>query len=168
MTILVWGFAGCPTGKDPTCQCRTHKRCSSIPGSGRCHREGHGNPLQYFCLKNPIDRGAWLYSIGSWLRHHWRDLVHTYFSRWESDREPSGHTSFYRWRNGPKVAKQKGSRVETSAQLCQVKTLCWWFLTTQSVLWHIPQEAWLKAHQKSQLPSSMVSGFLGNKPLFLS
>ena len=30
-----------------------------IPGSGRCPGEGHGNPLQYSCLENPMDRGAW-------------------------------------------------------------------------------------------------------------
>ena len=30
-----------------------------IPGSGRCPGEGNGNPLQYSCLKNPMDRGAW-------------------------------------------------------------------------------------------------------------
>ena len=29
-----------------------------IPGSGRSLGEGHGNPLQYSCLKNPVDRGA--------------------------------------------------------------------------------------------------------------
>ena len=28
----------------------------SIPGSGRSPGKGHGNPLQYFCLKNPMDR----------------------------------------------------------------------------------------------------------------
>ena len=31
----------------------------SIPGSGRSLGEGNGNPLQYSCLKNPMDRGAW-------------------------------------------------------------------------------------------------------------
>ena len=31
----------------------------SIPGSGRSPGGEHGNPLQYSCLKNPIDRGAW-------------------------------------------------------------------------------------------------------------
>ena len=31
----------------------------SIPGSGRSPGEGHGNPLQYSCLGNPRDRGAW-------------------------------------------------------------------------------------------------------------
>ena len=32
---------------------------SSIPGSGRPPRGGHGNPLQYSCLENPMDRGVW-------------------------------------------------------------------------------------------------------------
>ena len=31
----------------------------SIPGSGRFPGEGHSNPLQYSCLENPVDRGAW-------------------------------------------------------------------------------------------------------------
>ena len=31
----------------------------SIPGSGRSPGEGNGNPLQYSCLENPMDRGAW-------------------------------------------------------------------------------------------------------------
>ena len=30
-----------------------------IPGSGRSPEGGHGNPLQYSCLENPMDRGAW-------------------------------------------------------------------------------------------------------------
>ena len=35
----------------------------SIPGSGRCPGEGNGNQLQYSCLENPIDRGAWLATV---------------------------------------------------------------------------------------------------------
>ena len=31
----------------------------SIPGSGRSPGGGHGNPLQYSCLENSMDRGAW-------------------------------------------------------------------------------------------------------------
>ena len=30
-----------------------------VPGSGRSPGEGNGNPLQYSCLENPMDRGAW-------------------------------------------------------------------------------------------------------------
>ena len=36
----------------------------SIPGLGRSPGGGYGNPLQYSCLENPIDRGAW-WSMGS-------------------------------------------------------------------------------------------------------
>ena len=34
-----------------------------IPGSGRSLREGNGNPLQYSCLGNPMNRGAWWATI---------------------------------------------------------------------------------------------------------
>ena len=38
-----------------------------IPGSGRFPGEGNGNPLQYSCLENPMDRGAWsLAGYGPW------------------------------------------------------------------------------------------------------
>jgi len=37
----------------------TQGHSGSIPGSGRSPGEGNGNPLQYSCLENPIDRGAW-------------------------------------------------------------------------------------------------------------
>ena len=39
------------TSKETACQCRRWL--------GRSPGEGHGNPLQYSCLKNPMDRGAW-------------------------------------------------------------------------------------------------------------
>ena len=35
------------------------KDVGSIPGSGRSPGEGNGNPLQYSCLGNPMDRGTW-------------------------------------------------------------------------------------------------------------
>ena len=31
----------------------------SVPGSGRSPEDGNDNPLHYFCLENPMDRGAW-------------------------------------------------------------------------------------------------------------
>ena len=36
-----------------------------FPGSGRTPGEGNGNPLQYSCLKNPMDRGAWWATVQS-------------------------------------------------------------------------------------------------------
>ena len=43
-------------GKESACSAGEQ---GSIPGSGRFPREGNGNPLQYSCLENPMDRGAW-------------------------------------------------------------------------------------------------------------
>ena len=36
---------------------------SLIPGSGRSPGGGHGNPLQYSCLENPMDRRAWQFTV---------------------------------------------------------------------------------------------------------
>ena len=44
------------SGKEPACQAAD---AGSIPGSGRSPGGGHGNPLWYSCLENPVDRGAW-------------------------------------------------------------------------------------------------------------
>ena len=42
--------------KESTCQCKT---AGLIPGWGRPPGIGNGNPLQYSCLENSMDRGAW-------------------------------------------------------------------------------------------------------------
>ena len=47
-------------------QSRSHRRQCSVPGLGRFPGE-HGNPLQYSCLENSIDRGAW-WVAKSWTR----------------------------------------------------------------------------------------------------
>ena len=41
----------------------TYKDVDLIPGSGRSLAGEHGNPLQYSCLENPVDRGAWRASV---------------------------------------------------------------------------------------------------------
>ena len=49
------GFPGSSDGKESACNTRD---LSSIPGSGRSTGESNGNPLQYSCLENAMDRGA--------------------------------------------------------------------------------------------------------------
>ena len=63
--FLIWkhykatmGFPGGASGKEPSCQCRRHKRCRFNPWV-RKPGAGHGNPLQYSCLENPRDGAAW-------------------------------------------------------------------------------------------------------------
>ena len=49
-------FKGFPGGLESACNAGDP---GSIPGLGRCPGEGNGYPLQYSCLENPMDRGAW-------------------------------------------------------------------------------------------------------------
>ena len=45
--------------KNPPANAGDVRDKGSIPGLGRFLEGGNGNPLQYFCLKNPMDKGAW-------------------------------------------------------------------------------------------------------------
>ena len=54
--FMLWGFPGGTDSKESTCNSGDP---GSIPGSGRSPEEGNSNPLQYSCLENPMDRGAW-------------------------------------------------------------------------------------------------------------
>ena len=55
LTCLLQGLSG----KRICLQCRGHGRRRHSLWSGRCPRGGHGNSLQYSCLENSKDRGAW-------------------------------------------------------------------------------------------------------------
>ena len=54
--ILYWGFPGDSDGKASPCNAEDP---GSIPGSARSPGERNGKPLQYSCLENPMDTGAW-------------------------------------------------------------------------------------------------------------
>ena len=54
--IEIYEFPGGSDGKASACNVGDP---GLIPGSGRSPGEGNGNPLQYSCLENPIDGGAW-------------------------------------------------------------------------------------------------------------
>ena len=53
---MLMGFPGGAEVKASACSVGD---LGSIPGSGRSPGEGNGNPLQYSCLENPMDGGAW-------------------------------------------------------------------------------------------------------------
>ena len=57
-------------GEESACNAGDEGDMGSISGPGRFSGGGHGNPLQYSCLENPIDRGAW------------RALVHGVTKNW--------------------------------------------------------------------------------------
>ena len=59
---ISWGLYGLPrwlSGKESACCAGDSGDTVSIPGLERFPGGGNGNPLQYSCLENPMDRGAW-------------------------------------------------------------------------------------------------------------
>ena len=68
-TPVFLGFPGGSDSKESACNVGD---LGSIPGLGKSPGGGHGNPLQYSCLENPMDRGAWWATVDgvtkSWTR----------------------------------------------------------------------------------------------------
>ena len=56
ITFLVQRFPGDSDSKESTCNAGD---LGSNPGLARSPGGGHGNPVQYSCLENPMDKGAW-------------------------------------------------------------------------------------------------------------
>ena len=56
LPLYITGFLGGSDGKESACNAGDP---GLIPGWGRSPGEAHGNPLQYSCLENSMDRGAW-------------------------------------------------------------------------------------------------------------
>ena len=67
-------------GKEYTWNAGDTENMGSVSGSGRSAGGGHGNPVQYSCLKNPMDRGAW------------RATFHTVTKSWTQVKQLSMHT----------------------------------------------------------------------------
>ena len=67
--VFLWGLPGGSNGKASACSVGD---LGLIPGLGRSPGEGNGNPLQYSCLENPMDGGAWWVTVHgvakSWTR----------------------------------------------------------------------------------------------------
>ena len=66
--------------KNPLASAGNLRNMGSIPGSGRPPGGGHGNPLQYSCLENPMDRGAWRATVHR-AGHGWSDLAYIHRTR---------------------------------------------------------------------------------------
>ena len=106
------GFPGSTNGREPTCQRRRQE--TWVPSLGRSPAGGNGNPLQYSCLENPMDREepGGLQSMGSQrMGHDWRDLAGIGTSLPETA-----------WINDPR--QRVSSLVKTDLQLPYSGSLC--------------------------------------------
>ena len=57
--VCTRGFPGGTSGQEPACQCRRYKGLRLDPWVGKIAWRKAWQPLKYFCLENPTDRGAW-------------------------------------------------------------------------------------------------------------
>ena len=65
-----------PGGSDGKASAYNAGDPGSIPGLGRFPREGNGNPLQYSCLENSMDRGAWWAIVHGIAESHMTEQLH--------------------------------------------------------------------------------------------
>ena len=66
------------SSKESVCNAGDAGDAGSIPKMGRYSGEGNGNPLQYSCLENPMDRGAWWVTVHEVAKNQTRLSMHTY------------------------------------------------------------------------------------------
>ena len=76
---IVAGIIGFPGGSEDKASACNAGDSGSIPGLGRSPGEGNDNPLQYSCLENPMDRGAWGATVHGVTKSRTRlsDFTHT-------------------------------------------------------------------------------------------
>ena len=82
MRYLKSPFLGFPGGSDGKASAYSAGDLDSIPVLGRAPGEGNGNPLQYSCLENPIDGGAWWAAVHGVTKSRTRlsDFTFTFFN----------------------------------------------------------------------------------------
>ena len=91
--------------KHPPANAGDQRDVGLIPGSGRSPGGGHGNPLQYSCLENPMDRGAW------------RATVHRAVKSWTQPKGLSTHAPEV----NAKDEKEVGHMKVNTAQIQKMK-----------------------------------------------
>ena len=81
VSVSLWGFPHSSVGKESFCNAGDS---GSIPGSETSTGEGNGNPLQYSCLENPVDRGVWWATVlgVARVRHDLATSLTSYFNHW--------------------------------------------------------------------------------------
>ena len=101
--VYLWHTLGVPqwlSGKESTCNAGDLGDEGSIPGSGRSPRGGKGNLLQYSCLENPTDRGAWRATVHGVAKSRTRlsdEHTHSHHGkiRGMPNSKPEDHRAYY-------------------------------------------------------------------------
>ena len=141
-----------PVVKNPPANAEDRRDEAVIPESGRSPGEGHGNPLLYSCLENPIDRGAWrtTQSLGSQRAgHSWSNLDLTHISSLP-DKQVSAVT--------PWILLPPGFR----ALICSEASIFWW-IQDKSLIFSL--FSFISCDQERQFPSSLMTRWACRFPI---
>ena len=97
--FFLLGIRDFPGGSDGKASVYNTGDPGLIPGSGISPGEGNGNPLQYSCLENPMDRGAWQVTVHAVMKSRTRlsDFIFT-FQFHALEKEMATHSSVLAWR----------------------------------------------------------------------
>ena len=104
--MLCWASQGARVVKNPPAYVGDIRDASLTPGSGRCPGERNGNPLQYSCLGNPMDRRAWqatghrVTQSWTWLKRLSVDIV-LVPAAWQGQSAVCGRMSPLLWISSP-------------------------------------------------------------------
>ena len=137
---IIWGFPGATVVKNPPANARD---VGSILGSGRSPRIGDGNPLQYSCLENPMDRGSW------WVKVHGITKIPTQLSTHPC----TSFLGLFCWLSGRESAYQcRKLRFKSGLEDPLEKEMATHFST---LAWKIP---WTEDHGRLQFMGSQRVG----------
>ena len=128
----VWCFTFLYGGSDGKASAYNAGDLGLIPGSERSPGEGNGNPLQYSCLENPMDRGAW------WATVHGVAKSQTRLSNFT-----------FSFQNHQKL-RQKWSKCQLYLQWRVVSGLVWWHMTQAGVFWEERERAGFESGREEQ------------------
>ena len=95
----IWLLPGFPGGSDSKASACNAGDLGLIPGLGRSPGEGNGNPLQYSCLENPMDGGAWWAAVHGVAKSRTLLSHFTFTFHFQAlEKEMATHSSVLAWR----------------------------------------------------------------------
>ena len=150
------GFPGVSDGKESACSAGD---LSSVSGSGTSPGGGHGNPLQYSCLENPMDGGAWRATVSGVAKSQTR------LSDWAKHSVFTGVGIWSNWEAGSWLLMIRGPLAMVKKGLSQLQSWPWfWVLLPLPCDWCKASHLWPAAGLTTSFvrnrgcPSSLVWG----------
>ena len=122
--ILVQTIVQWVSGKEFVCQCINAELAGWIPESGRSPGEGHGNPVQYSCLENFMDRWAWKATVHGVSKSQTRLSTHVHCIL-NHICSIVGTDPPWRHSKDPSIAHVFNSDQRASQSVCQIKVSSW-------------------------------------------